>query len=132
MSPFPSTVMLAAVTLMPWFPVAAVMSKAYWPLKVALDAVPVILTGALWTFFVTSVTEVAMMTAEQPAGAVAGAVSDVLAPLAVEVRVNEPQAGGLGVQLHCTPALAVSFTTVAATPAVPPPPSEAGGAVVMV
>jgi len=74
MTPFPSAITLAAHTLVPRFPVAAVMSKAYLPFKLALDAVPVILTEALWAFFVGSVTEVAMMTTEPPAGATAGAV----------------------------------------------------------
>jgi len=55
----------------------------------------------------------------------------VLAPLAVETGLKEPQAE-LGVQLQVTPALAVSFVTVAATLAVPPTGSDAGGAVVMV
>jgi len=49
----------------------------------------------------------------------------------VETGLKEPQVE-LGVQLQVTPALAVSFVTVAATPAVPPTGSEAGGAVVMV
>src|SRR5437667_10977638 len=69
------------------------------------------------------------MNTETPADATAGDVYVVLAPLAVEVGVNEPQAGGLGVQLHCTPAAAESLVTVAATLAVPPPASEVGGGV---
>jgi len=55
----------------------------------------------------------------------------VLAPLAVETGLNEPQAE-LGVQLQLTPAPAVSLETVAATLAVPPGGSEEGGGVIMV
>jgi hypothetical protein len=54
----------------------------------------------------------------------------VLAPLAVETGLNEPQAE-LGVQLQLTPAPAVSLETVAATLAVPPGGSEEGGGVIM-
>ena len=55
----------------------------------------------------------------------------VLAPLAVEAGLKEPQAE-LGVQLQFTPAPAVSLETVAATLAVPPGGSEEGGGVIMV
>jgi len=130
MSPFPSAVTLAAITLVPWLPVAAVKSKEYLPFKVAFDDEPVIMTAVL-AFFVLSVMEVAMMATCPPAGAAEGAVYVVLAPLAVETGLNEPHAE-LGVQLQLTPAPAVSLETVAATLAVPPGGSEEGGGVIMV
>jgi hypothetical protein len=122
--------MLAAHTLVPWLPVAAVKSKAYRPFKLAFEDVPVIMTDAL-ALFVLSVMELAMMTTCPPAGADDGAVYVVLAPLAVETGLKEPQVE-LGVQLQLTPALAVSLETVAATLAVPPAGSEDGGGVIMV
>jgi len=100
-------------------PVAAVKSKAYRPFKLAFEDVPVIMTDAL-ALFALSVMELAMMTTCPPAGAAVGAVYVVLAPLAVETGLKEPQVE-LGVQLQFTPALAVSLDTVAATLAVPRP-----------
>ena len=111
-------------------PVAAVKSKEYLPFKVAFDDEPVIMTAVL-AFFVLSVMEVAMMATCPPAGAAEGAVYVVLAPLAVETGLKEPQVE-LGVQLQFTPALAVSLETVAATLAAPPAGSEEGGGVIMV
>jgi hypothetical protein len=122
--------MLAAHTLVPWLPVAAVKSNAYRPLRLAFDDDPVIMTDAL-ALFVLSVIEEAMMTTCPPAGAVEGAVYMVLAPLAVEAGLNEPHAE-LGVQLQLTPAPAASLETVAATLAVPPAGIEEGGGVIMV
>jgi len=122
--------MLAAHTLVPWLPVAAVKNKAYRPFKLAFDDVPVIMTDAL-ALFELSVMELAMMTTCPPAGADEGAVYVVLAPLAVETGLKEPQVA-LGVQLQLTPALAVSLETVAATLAVPPAGSEDGGGEIMV
>jgi len=130
MFPFPSAAMLAAHTLVPWLPVAAVKSKAYRPFKLAFEDVPVIMTDAL-ALLALSVMELAMMTTCPPAGAAVGAVYVVLAPLAVEAGLKEPQVE-LGVQLQFTPALAVSLDTVAATLAVPPAGSEEGGGVIMV
>jgi len=88
------------------------------------------MTDAL-ALFEVSVMELAMMTTCPPAGADEGAVYVVLAPLAVETGLKEPQVA-LGVQLQLTPALAVSLETVAATLAVPPAGSEDGGGVIMV
>ena len=87
------------------------------------------MTDAL-ALFVLSVMELAMMTTCPPAGADDGAVYVVLAPLAVETGLKEPQVA-LGVQLQFTPALAVSLDTVAATLAVPPAGSEEAGMVVI-
>ena len=61
--------------------------------------------------------------------AVPGAVYVVLAPLAVCAGLNEPQAPD-GVQLQSTPALELSFATVAPTDAVAPRFNVEGGAVV--
>ena len=110
-------------------PVAAVKNKAYRPFKRAFDDVPVIMTDAL-ALLALSVMELAMMTTCPPAGADDGAVYVVLAPLAVETGLKEPQVA-LGVQLQLTPALAESLETVAATLAVPPAGSEDGGRVVI-
>jgi len=110
-------------------PVAAVKSKAYRPFKLAFEDVPVIMTDAL-ALLALSVMELAMMTTCPPAGAAVGAVYIVLAPLAVETGLKEPQVA-LGVQLQLTPALAESLETVAATLAVPPAGSEDGGRVVI-
>src|SRR5258706_7465170 len=130
MFPFPSAAMLAAQPLLPWLPLAAVKNKPYRPFKLAFDDVPVIMTDAL-ALFELSVMELAMMPTGPPAGADQGAVYVVLAPLAVETGLKEPQVA-LGVQLQLTPALAVSLETVAATLAVPPAGSEDGGGVIMV
>src|SRR6202158_672602 len=129
MFPFPSATMLAAHTLAPWVPVAAVKNKAYRPFKLPFNDVPVIMTDAL-ALFALSVMELAMMTTCPPAGAAEGAVYVVLVPLAVETGLKEPQVT-LGVQLQLTPALAASLETVAATLAVPPAGSEEGGTVVI-
>ena len=73
MLPFPSAIMLAAHTLVPWLPVAAVKNKAYRPFKPVFDGVPVIMTDAL-ALFALSVMELAMMTTFPPAGTAEGAV----------------------------------------------------------
>jgi hypothetical protein len=88
-------------------------------------------TAALiWTVFcavfVESVTEAAVMTTCPPDGTVPGATYVVLAPLAVEVGVNVPHAPA-GVQLQLTPALALSFVTVADTPTLSPTVIAWGG-----
>jgi len=57
--------MLAAHTLVPWLPVAAVKSKAYRPFKLAFEDVPVIMTDAL-ALLALSVMELAMMTTCPP------------------------------------------------------------------
>src|SRR5580658_10347317 len=64
------------------------------------------------------------------APAVADAVNTVATVLAVCAGTKVPQVA-VGVQLQSTPALAVSFVTVAAMDAVPFTVSEAGGAVVI-
>src|SRR5882762_6948117 len=104
MIPFPSVAMLAAHTLVPWLPVAAVKNKAYRPFKLAFD-VPVIMTDAL-ALFELSVMELAMMTTCPPAGADEGAVYVVLAPFGVKPELKKPKVA-LGVNPNPTPALAV-------------------------
>jgi hypothetical protein len=61
-----------------------------------------------------------------PLGTAPGARYVVLAPLAVEVGVNVPHAP-VGVQLQFTPALALSFVTVADTPTLSPTVIDWGG-----
>jgi hypothetical protein len=61
-----------------------------------------------------SVTEVAVTVTVFPLGTAAGAVYVVLAPLAVDALLNDPQAPLLPhVTLHFTPAFALSFPTFA-------------------
>jgi len=90
MFPFPSAAMLAAHTLVPWLPVAAVKSKAYRPFKLAFEDVPVIMTDAL-ALLALSVMELANDDNLSPRSAAVGAVYVVLAPLAVETGLKEPQ-----------------------------------------
>ena len=85
----------------------------------------VMVTGA-WAFFVESVTEVATIMTLPPLGTAPGATYIVLAPLAVEVGVNVPHAP-VGVQVQFTPALALSFVTVADTPTLSPTVIDWGG-----
>lgn len=113
------------------FPVGAEIKKAYWPLRLATDAVPVIRMedDAL---FVVSVTDVAVRVTLPPEGTAGGAVYIVVAVLPGEVLgLNEPH-DPAGVQLQFTPAPAESFATVAVTDAVPETDSVAGGAVEIV
>jgi len=100
------------------------------PFKLAFDAVPVIITEAL-AFFVLSVTEMALITTCPPVGPTEGAVKVVLAPLAVDAGLKEPQAE-VGVQLQFTPPPPVSLVTVAETVAVALAASEDGGGEVRV
>jgi hypothetical protein len=100
------------------------------PFKLAFDEVPVIITEAL-AFFVLSVTEMALITTCPPGGPEEGAVKVVLAPLAVDAGLKEPQAE-VGVQLQFTPPATVSLVTVAETLAVALAASEAGGGEVRV
>lgn len=61
-----------------------------------------------------------------PVGTALGAVYVVELPVSVEVGLNVPHAPA-GVQLHVTPALALSLVTVADTPTLPPTVMAAGG-----
>jgi hypothetical protein len=69
--------------------------------------------------FELSVTDLAVTVTWPPVGTIAGAVYIVAIPLAVEGRLNNPQASA-GAQLQATPACVLSFDTVAETTAVPP------------
>ena len=65
-----------------------------------------------------SVTEVAVRVTGPPAGTELGAVYVVVALLADEVGLKDPQApaGVVGAQVQVTPAFLLSFVTVADTP----------------
>ncbi len=73
------------------------------------------------------VVEAAVTVTLPPVGGVAGAVNVVDAPLAVCAGLNDPQLPA-GAQLQSTPALAVSFVTVAEMLAVPLAARVVGGA----
>jgi len=89
-----------------------------------VTVIPLPMETAAWAFLVLSLTEVAMMVAEPPAGTVAGAL--YVAVIGV-MAVKLPQAP-VGMQLKMTPEFEESLKTETAMGAVRLTFSEAGGA----
>jgi hypothetical protein len=128
--PAPSNCTLPTKVVVPRVLVGASIRKTYLPFSVATDAGFVIVTIAL-AVFVGSVKDAAVIVTLPPVGGVAGAVYNVVAPLAVGVTLNEPHEPA-GVQLHTTEVAAGSLVVVATIDAVPPVCMVPGGGVVSV
>lgn len=88
---------------------------------------PLVIVTVAVAVLVGSAVEVAVMVTALPGGTEAGAVKEVVAPLAVCVGLNEPQLEPLQVTVQSTPAFAASLATAAPIVACVPTCKEVGG-----